>query len=686
MKILIATDGMNIGGAETHVFTLINELRKIGEDVTLISGGGPYAKILEESGLKCIYAPLNKRDPLSIKKAKKALMQAMKSVDIIHTHTRFTSFLAKSIRGNASYPKIVTTAHLNFPLFPFGAFAYWGDSALAVSEDIREYLIENYGLKKNDIRLTKNAIDISAYTHARLDTNLIIHTSRIDAGRSKTAFLLVDAAKDILVRHPDWRILIVGDGNHFLRLSKNVAKANADLGFEGIALSGARSDIPELLSYGSIFVGVSRSALEGMASGLPTIVCGDEGYGGIANNDNFSLLSHTNFCARGLNSPTKEALVRDLDILISREYLRKELGAFGHEIIKNLYPAKRLAEDAIASYKGVFSPPSVCLMGFFGYNNLGDEETLKCAVTALESIGIKDISVLSASEVNTGSSISVKRIYDRMNLKDVVKAIDHADVFVLCGGNLMQNETSLRSLVYYEQLVEIAKRRGKRIYALSSGFGEIHGKIAASLLKKGIELCDFCGCRTTTDIEIATKYNSNTRIMPDLCFLLPEPLPNTKKSSTFVWILSKKRGINTKDIIDIARSRKLTPIALNLFESCDKDVAEEVRSYGIEVLAPTCYARIRDVLGEARFSISERLHGSIFSVISHTVSYITTDSIKNQAMLSEIQKRENGSNIIFPYSKNDVIEKKEIGACDSDFNYVVNSLRLDIKQALNEIF
>ena len=225
MKILIATDGMDIGGAETHVFTLINELKRRGIDVTLISAGGPYADILEKSGVRCIKAPLNKRDPISIRRSKIALSKAMRQTDIVHAHTRFTAFIAKSIRGAAKYPKIVTTAHLNFPLFPFGAFAFWGDGTLAVSEDIREYLMTNYELTPKDVCLTKNALDVSAYQKARLDTKVIIHTSRIDTGRSKAAFLLVEAARDILSRHPDWRILIVGDGNRFARLIKK-AKDN----------------------------------------------------------------------------------------------------------------------------------------------------------------------------------------------------------------------------------------------------------------------------------------------------------------------------------------------------------------------------------------------------------------------------------------------------------------------------
>ena len=686
MKILIATDGMDIGGAETHVFTLINELKRRGIDVTLISAGGPYADILEKSGVRCIKAPLNKRDPISIRRSKIALSKAMRQTDIVHAHTRFTAFIAKSIRGAAKYPKIVTTAHLNFPLFPFGAFAFWGDGTLAVSEDIREYLMTNYGLTPKDVCLTKNALDVSAYQKARLDTKVIIHTSRIDTGRSKAAFLLVEVARDVLSRHPDWRILIVGDGNRFARLIKKAKETNYHLGFEGVCLCGARSDVPSLLSYGSIFVGVSRAALEGMAAGLPTILCGDEGYGGIVNNDNFSLLSYANFCARGLESATKDALTRDIEILISDKILREELGNSGRETIKKLYPARSLGDDALALYKRVFSPISVCLMGFFGYNNLGDEETLRCTHKALNDMGINDICVLSASESDTGSTIPIKAVYDRRNPRDVISAIERSDAFILCGGNLMQNETSLRSLVYYEQITELARRRGKRILALSSGFGEIHGKIAETLLKRGIERCDFCGCRTSTDLDIAMKYNARARIMPDICFLLPGVTDTPKKCDTFVWIISKRRAVTTEEIESIARSRALTPIAVSLFESADKSALEEVKKAEIKVLTPSSYDELKDTLSSARFSISERLHGSIFSVISHTPTYITTDNAKNRAALHEIEKRAHGSTIILPYTEESIKAKKEIGACDSDFNYVVNSLRLDIDQALNEVF
>lgn len=685
MKILVATDSMDIGGAETHVFTLISELKKKNYNVTLISSGGVFEKILKKSGLRCVNAPFNKRDPLSIKKSKKILKDEMKHVDIVHTHTRFTSFLAKRIRGNSAYPKIVTTAHLTFPLFPFGFLAFWGDGTLAVSKDIQCYLGKYYKMPNHDVHLTKNSIDTSLYKKSNLDKRLIIHTSRIDAGRSKTSFLLVDTAIDILSTHPGWKIMIVGDGNHFSKLLKKATLVNNKIGYEAIILTGARSDIPSLLRYGSIFIGVSRSALEGMAAGLPTIISGDEGYGGIVDNANFDLLSYSNFCARGLKEATKEALIKDINILIKTPELRKTLGDFARKSIEIFYPSENLARDAINCYQKTFKSPSVCLMGFFGYENLGDEETLKCASEALWKRGINNISLLSASKCEM-PNFQFKKVYDRMNPIDVFEAINKNDIFILCGGNLMQNETSMRSLVYYEQTIQLARRRGKRIYMLSSGFGEIHGTVASFLLSRSIRSCDFCGCRTNSDLKIAQSFTDNSRIMPDFCFLINESQQPKIKDKSFVWILSNKASISIDDVLEIAKKRDLKPIAVNLFDLCDSHMAEKARRANITVLTPKSYENIRSILSKSHFSISERLHGAIFSIISHTPTYITSETSKNRSMLEEINTRTKGKRIIHSYSKNDVLRKKEIGAYDSDFNYVVNSFKLDIFRALNELF
>lgn len=691
MKILMVTDKMDIGGAETHILTLIRELASRGESITLLSGGGIYADSLRKKGIRVVYSPFDKRDPFSILRCKRILAEEMQKCDIVHTHTRFSSFLAGKIRGKRKFPAIITTAHLNFKLFPFGRLAFFGDRTLAVSEDIREYLKKNYGIDDRNITLTRNSIDVSSFDRERIPKKLIIHTSRIDKGRAKTAFLLCGAAMTILKKYPEWRILIVGDGNCFNELKRKVAITNAALGFEGVMLTGARYDIPSILRYDGIFIGVSRSALEGMAAGLPVIICGDEGYGGILSNDNFDLLFKTNFCARGLNLPTEQIIISDIEKLINSSHYREQLSFFSKKTVETLFSPKEMASDAEECYNFTRIAPSVCLLGYFGYSNLGDEMMLREAVLALRSRGITDVSVLLQNGLKNASIEKYKYLYkkikffDRMSPAEIKLAIDSTDILILCGGNLLQNETSERSLIYYSEIIRYAKRRGARIYMLSSGFGGTSGALGNHLLKRSISLCTYCGCRTVYDLDIANKYCCNSKFMPDFCFLLEESCSNIKKTH-FCWIVSKNKLIDIGEILEISNKRGLAPIAVLLNYPEDKVVCQELQRCGIKCVIPESYEDFKTIVSTAAFTISERLHGAIFSIMSHVPAYLTSDTHKKRALIDDCKSIRANAAVLLPYSETSVLEKKEIGARDSDFNYLISYQRREINNALCELF
>ena len=139
-------------------------------------------------------------------------------------------------------------------------------------------------------------------------------------------------------------------------------------------------------------------------------------------------------------------------------------------------------------------------------------------------------------------------------------------------------------------------------------------------------------------------------------------------------------------ILKISKARNLTPIALNLFEQKDREAAAKARDAGIEVITPRSYEKALKIISNSAFSISERLHGAVFSILAHTPTYVTEDSEKNRALLLEISARKGNSDIVFPYTEKNVTAIKEIGASDSDFNYVIDSLRHDVLSALSEIF
>jgi polysaccharide pyruvyl transferase WcaK-like protein/glycosyltransferase involved in cell wall biosynthesis len=691
MKILLVTDRMQLGGAETHIATLARGLIKRGLTVTLVSAGGALADSLASIGVRCVFAPLDQRNLKGLKKSIDVLRREMRLADITHTHTRYSSFVASYVRGKQKFPPIMVTAHLNFPTFPFGPLTFWGDRTLAVSDDIKKYLCQSYNIPESRISLTKNCIDNSIFGGERCEKKLIVHTSRIDTGRAECAFMLTECAKVLLSRHPDFRILIIGGGNLFGKLKSAVAKTNTQLGFPGVMLSGPSHDVASFLRYASIFVGVSRAALEAMAFGIPTVISGDEGYGGIVTKNNFSILESTNFCARGMPSASIEALISDIEFLMENAQERKSLSEFCKSKIAKEYSSEIMSDDAIREYRKIKLTPSLCLMGYFGYGNLGDEETLRAAIGAFREMGIRDISTLSEGNLSGyDSELSVYR-YDRMNPYSVSEAIRRYDVFIMCGGNLLQNETSGASLLYYESVIRFAKRLGKPIYILASGIGEVKGVGGNLLLQRSITSCDRFAMRTGRDKRAVNSIIKEEKalLMPDFCFLLKDGGTGSGIKGKFAYIISRDSPLTPTDIIRISSVRGLEPIVISLFKGDDEKACKIFENANIRCYYPKDFEGFKKLVSPCRFTICARLHGAIFSILSYTPAYINDISYKNRALLEEISDRcqySGTSDILIPFSFKAVREKKEAEAKSSDFRKIINGLQKDILLSLKEIF
>ena len=80
MRILMVTGGMNVGGAETHVFELVRSLAYMGNEITLVSSGGRLAETLDGEGITKITLELNSRAPISMIKSRRALKKILKLI------------------------------------------------------------------------------------------------------------------------------------------------------------------------------------------------------------------------------------------------------------------------------------------------------------------------------------------------------------------------------------------------------------------------------------------------------------------------------------------------------------------------------------------------------------------------------------------------------------------------------
>jgi polysaccharide pyruvyl transferase CsaB len=117
--------------------------------------------------------------------------------------------------------------------------------------------------------------------------------------------------------------------------------------------------------------------------------------------------------------------------------------------------------------------PRFLISGYYGFGNLGDEALLDVIVGRLRGryAGCA-IDVLSADPAGTARRLGVEAT-PRADIGAVRRAIGRADVVLSGGGGLLQDVTSLRSLLYYAGIVRAATRAGKRTMIFAQSIGPL---------------------------------------------------------------------------------------------------------------------------------------------------------------------------------------------------------------------
>ena len=658
MKILFAHMWLVIGGAETHVVELSRALAAMGHDVTVASFGGVYVDDLENSGVKHITVPLHTRSVKDMIVSYRMLKKLIKKekYDIVHAHSRIPAFICGKLAKKLGF-RFVTSTHAVFKVSPLlSLLSDWGEHTFAVSCDIKQYLIDNYGTPSDNITLTVNGIDTGRFSSSinnedvkkelcgNGDAFRVVYVSRIDNETALPGFLLCEAAHELCMKIPELEIIIVGGGTAFDRLEKSVNEVNKAEGRRVIRLVGSRTDVAEVCSVADVFVGVSRAALEAMSLEKPVILAGQQGYIGVLTREVMPLAKLTNFTCRGERMPDAQIIKNDIIAMyeMSAEQ-RSELGRLGRETVENSYSVRRMAEDHINVYKKLVpvskdKHSNVIISGYYGFNNIGDDSLLTSIIAGIKSRSPStNITVLAKKPRVLSKYVGVKCI-NRFNLISVAAEMRHADVLVSGGGSLLQDGTSKKSLYYYVYIMRMAKKRGLKLMLYANGLGplsSVGGRAAAADI---ISCADYVSLREKNSYALARELGvtAELNVSADPSFLLASTHPLWKshvlrreKIDRDFFVVSIKDGNNydgsdtgkdtvslmAKEIRAVTDKYSLLPVFIPMYRAHDRIITETLcRQVGIGVVVNGLTAsELLGIMENAKFVIGTRLHMLVFA-------------------------------------------------------------------------
>jgi glycosyltransferase involved in cell wall biosynthesis len=287
-RVLHLIESSGPGGAETVLMKLVAALdrAKYRSVVCLLKDGWLHGQ-LRARGFDTVILPQSKGlSPGWIPRC--VNLARREKIDLLHAH-EFAMNTYGSIVSRLTGIPIITTVH---------GKAYYGEKwrrraayrfaarqsrMVAVSEDIKNFLIDRVGIKGRDLTTIRNGIDIDAYSRAHSENGnngagrgqcgpVIGTVGNLYPVKGQTYLLKAIAA--VAQSFPDVTCLIAGRGQLLGALQAETARLGIG---DRVHFLGFRQDIPELLREMDIFVlpslseGLPLSALEAMAAGKPVI-------------------------------------------------------------------------------------------------------------------------------------------------------------------------------------------------------------------------------------------------------------------------------------------------------------------------------------------------------------------------------------------------------------------------------
>lgn len=669
LKILLLTDRLGVGGAETHIISLCKALEERGHTVTVASSGGALAKEIRH-----VMIDLSSRSIFRLAKERVKLSRLLKEekFDLIHAHARLPAFVCSSLAKKYRCA-FFTTVHARFKADPIRRrLSRWGERTCAVSEDLKFYLTDRYSVSPYNVTVIENGIDTEYFSAVSplsdsdgskkiksLKKNTpctpfnttkweksplntikrekspfysISFISRLDKDCSLSAFLLCEILEPLRERFGDVRLKIGGGGEMLSALKKRAAEINKRAGGEVVSILGTLDGSKELLSESDIFVGVSRAAIEAAAMGVPVVISGNEGYLGRLTEKNYRYAKTSNFCARGEKKPTTALLEKDISFIIENySDVKNDAKSLFFTVADGFDIRNTAKKTEDFYYSGIEADrqrnikfAETMLFGYYGYRNLGDDALLKSAIERAKERFGGSVGAFAHKPKRAERDFSVKCM-SRKNPFSLFFGMLRAKRVIFGGGTLFQCSTSKRSLIFYICVLRLAQKMKKRTELWANGIGEIGEGRLKKILINTLKGCDRIGVRDEISFKMLKNAMGDKEIIleKDLAlsleratreraeFLVKKAMRGSEKDFFIVSVKRKMSGDERFELENEIKKEKMKN-RVPIFVVCSPNdifaTEREIKRFGGGMLENVSFSDLLAIAPMAKRVISARYH------------------------------------------------------------------------------
>ena len=556
MKIIHLISGGDVGGAKTHVLSLLHGLTQTHTIQLVCFMEGEFAQEARELG---IATKIIKSHNVLADCRRLADLIRTEGYQIIHCHGSRANMMGAMLRTMVSAP-VVTTVHSDYRLDYLGRPVHrltfgtintialrFLDYYIGVSESMAALLIQR-GFDAQRMFSIYNGVDFTTPRHPlprtqyldaiglKRERDSVIFGIAARISPVKDMGTLVRAFAKTVAEYPAARLVIAGDGEQAQELK---ALANSLCPADSVLFTGWISDVDSF--YNAIDVNMltslsetfpysltegarmHRATIASRVGGIPYLI--DDGINGLL------------FPAQDV-----EALSRHMKLLAGDAALRERFGQRLYEKTKAQFSVEATVSRQEEIYRTILrrtaradrARDGVLICGAYGRRNAGDDAILQAIVGQLRSID-PDLPIYALSRHPRETALAYRiGACHTFHYAGYSRLLRHTKLYLSGGGTLLQNVTSGRSLLYYLSNISLAHRRGNHVMMYGCGIGPVHGKYSrrhsANVIRRCVDTVTLRDPDSAEELRRMGVARDDVHLTADPALLLSLPAPERVES------------------------------------------------------------------------------------------------------------------------------------------------------------